>query len=199
MHMSKVVRLGQAKQKSSALNTCICFANCFEPPKELLRKKQTPKLHILKGQTHVRKVHPISILLSHMACSQRIESTPKVHPGLFKAFVCFCLDDLFRLECRKYSLKHDMCKRCHSVKKNTFKKLGIGCTVRYIQKWLVLVSKPECLSWEQSNKEFPLGPRVSMLQNIHFCFHIFHSFQSSLSHKLCGSWQLQCHVLYATP
>lgn len=87
---------------------------------------------------------------------------------------------------RIYSLKHNMCKRCHSVKIEILK---LGCTVLYI---------PKCLCWcwhqnanceNRSDKALSLNPRVSMLPDNHLFFHIFYPLKSS--------WP-QCKVNSAT-
>lgn len=62
------------------------FANSFELPKNLLKKEKYLNA-TLKQDKHVRKVHPISILLSPTVSSQPLKNSPKVHPGFFKAFV----------------------------------------------------------------------------------------------------------------
>lgn len=87
----------------------------------------------------------------------------------------------FILTVEKNSLKHDTCKRCHSVQKeikNTWswlyhplhsKETNIDVKTR------VLIRTPG------QAENFSLSPRVSMLQNTHLCFPMFHSLKSSWS------------------
>lgn len=74
-----------------------------------------------------------------------------------------------------------MCKRCHSVQKEikktwswSYRSLHSKVTNIDIKSRL-LVRRPG------QAKNFSLSPRVSMLQNTHLCFHMFHALKSSWS------------------
>lgn len=70
------------------------FANCFEPPK-VLKKKKNPKHHITKGQTYVRKSTQFpfySPTWFEVSLSKVLQKSTQDFLG--HLFICFSLDDL---------------------------------------------------------------------------------------------------------